>query len=97
MRRISPNGAIETLNFRFGRPQGLAFDAAGTLHVVEALAGTSGVYAVRPDASPELVVAGAGLVGLAFGAAGQLVVAANESIYSFASDVASGLSRTSPA
>lgn len=104
VRRISPNGAVETLPIPFGRPQGLAFDAAGTLHVVEALAGASGVYAIRSGAAPELVVAGAGLVGLAFGPEGQLAVASNESLFLFSSDaaaarseVASGFSRTSPA
>ena len=88
VRRISPNGAVETLDIPFGRPQGLAFDAAGTLHVVEALAGASGVYAVRPGSPPELIVAGAGLVGLAFGPGGQLAVASNESLFSFAAPVA---------
>lgn len=90
VRRISPNGVIETLETPFGRPQGLAFDGAGTLHVVEAMAGASGVYALRPGAPAELVVAGAGLVGLAFGPAGQLAVASNESVYLFPAEVPSG-------
>ena len=88
VRRISPNGAVETLDIPFGRPQGLAFDLEGTLHVVEALAGASGVYAVRPGSPPELIVAGAGLVGLAFGPGGQLAVASNESLFSFTAPVA---------
>jgi len=90
VRRISPNGVVETLDTPFGRPQGLAFDAAGTLHVVEALAGASGVHVLRPGTAPELIVAGAGLVGLAFGPAGQMAVASNESVYLFPADVASG-------
>ena len=90
VRRISANGAVETLETPFGRPQGLAFDASGTLHVVEALAGASGVFAVRPGAPPELIVAGAGLVGLAFGPGGQLAVTSNESVYSFPADAAAG-------
>jgi sugar lactone lactonase YvrE len=81
--RIDSEGRVETLKVPFGRPQGLAFDASGVLHVVEALAGSSGVYAMRPGREPELVVAGAGLVGLAFGPRGQLVVASNGSVYSF--------------
>ena len=81
--RIDSTGRVETLAVPFGRPQGLAFDAAGVLHVVEALAGSSGVYAMRPNRDPELVVAGAGLVGLAFDARGELVVASNGSVYSF--------------
>jgi len=83
VRSIDANGHVEALNIPFGRPQGLAFDAAGVLHVVEALAGSSGVYALRQGRDPELVVAGAGLVGLAFGPRGEIVVASNDSVYSF--------------
>jgi sugar lactone lactonase YvrE len=83
IRRIDPAGRVEPLQVPFGRPQGLAFDPAGVLHVVEALAGASGVYAIRPGHEPELVVTGAGLVGLAFAPNGDMVVASNESVYSF--------------
>ena len=48
--RIAPDGTVTTRYGRFGRPQGLAFDAAGTLFVVEALAGSSGLYRVPPPA-----------------------------------------------
>jgi sugar lactone lactonase YvrE len=81
--RIDSEGKVDTLTVPFGRPQGLAFDSAGVLHVVEALAGSSGVYALRPGRDPELVVAGAGLVGLAFGPRAEMVVASNGSVYSF--------------
>ncbi len=81
--RIDREGRVHTLKVPFGRPQGLAFDASGVLHVVEALAGSSGVYALRQDRDPELVVAGAGLIGLAFGARGEMVVASSGSVYSF--------------
>jgi sugar lactone lactonase YvrE len=81
--RIDHEGRVETLTVPFGRPQGLAFDSSGVLHVVEALAGASGVYAMRPGREPELVVAGAGLIGLAFGPRGELVVASSGSVYSF--------------
>ncbi len=83
IRRISPSGVVEILPVTFGRPQGLAFDAEGTLHVVEALAGSSGVHALRGGHTRELVVAGATLVGLAFGPRGDLVVASSDSVYSF--------------
>ena len=82
VRRVDANGRVEPLNIPFGRPQGLAFDAGGVLHVVEALAGSSGVYAIRADRDPELVVAGAGLVGVAFARNGEMVVASSDSVYS---------------
>lgn len=83
VRKVTPDGQVETLNMPFGRPQGLAFDPHGTLHVVEALAGNSGVYAIRPGREPELVAAGAGLVGLAFHSDGTMAIASSDSVYSF--------------
>jgi len=80
--RVSLDGRVETIGQTFGRPQGLAFDAAGSLHVVEALAGSAAIYRVHADGRT-LVAAGSRLVGLAFGAAGQLVVATSDSVYSF--------------
>jgi sugar lactone lactonase YvrE len=83
VRRIDPDGRVETLKMPFGRPQGLAFDPGGVLHIVEALAGSSGIYAIRADRDPELIVAGAGLVGVAFKPDGQMAVASGDSVYSF--------------
>ena len=56
--RVAPDGSVSTLDARFGRPQGIAFDANGTLFVVEALAGASGLYRLTPGRAPELVLAG---------------------------------------
>jgi len=82
--RVSHRGDVTPLPAVFGRPQGLAFDPDGTLHVVEALAGSSGVYRLtRDDAAPELVVSGAALVGVAFSPSGELVVSSNETAYRF--------------
>ena len=50
----------------FGRPQGIAFDAHGVLHVVDALAGDSVVYRIAADGSKTVVVSGSGLLGIAF-------------------------------
>ena len=65
----------------FGRPQGLAFDPAGTLYVVEALAGSSGLYRMPAEGAAECVLSGPGLVGVAFDASGVLVVSSNETAY----------------
>jgi DNA-binding beta-propeller fold protein YncE len=81
---IASNGTVSTRYARFGRPQGLAFDRHGALFVVEALAGSSGVYRVPASGAPELVLAGPGLVGVAFNAAGSMVVASNDTAYRLA-------------
>lgn len=79
--RITPDGTVTTRYAGFGRPQGLAFDPRGTLFVVEALAGLSGLYRVPPTGAPELVLSGPGLVGVAFDASGNLVVSSNDTAY----------------
>ncbi|MCC7035429.1 MAG: IPT/TIG domain-containing protein [Acidobacteria bacterium] len=83
LRRVHPDGRVESLEWSFGRPQGLAFDASGALHVVEALAGSSGVYALRPGRPREQIVSGPGLIGLAFAPDGALVVSSNDTLYGF--------------
>jgi sugar lactone lactonase YvrE len=80
--RIDPQGQVRTLPTPLGRPQGLAFAPDGALHIVDALAGASGLYRFAdPDAPPELMVSGAALVGVAFGPNGEIVVASNETAY----------------
>jgi len=66
-----------------GRPQGLAFDRDGNLYVAASLRGRRGIVRISPDASrAEIVVAGMNLVGLAFSALGEMVVATNDAVYS---------------
>jgi len=79
--RIMPDGGVTARYERFGRPQGLAFDPRGTLFVVDALAGASGLYRIPSQGDPELVLSGPGLVGVAFDAHGGLVVSSNETAY----------------
>ena len=79
--RVEPDGSISTLDARFGRPQGIAFDANGALFVVEALAGASGLYRLPRDGQPELVLAGLNLVGVAFDSFGGLIVCSNETAF----------------
>jgi DNA-binding beta-propeller fold protein YncE len=84
--RISPDGEATAWSIGFGRPQGLAFDAAGNLFVVDALAGSSGLYRIRLDAphAPELMLAGGPLIGLAFDPHGGIALAAAETVYRLA-------------
>jgi sugar lactone lactonase YvrE len=79
--RIAPDGSVTAHYPGFGRPQGLAFDPSGSLFVIEALAGGSGLYRVPPEGPPELVLAGPGLVGVAFDPSGDLVVCSSETAY----------------
>jgi len=81
--RIDADGKVEVIDATFGRPQGLAFDAEGRLHVAEALAGESGIYRLPPSGKRELVVSGPRLVGLAFAPDGSMAVAAPETVYRF--------------
>jgi len=79
--RVATDGTVTTRYAAFGRPQGLAFDSRGALHVVEALAGSSGLYRVPPEGEPEMVLTGPGLVGVAFDGRGGLVVSSNDTAY----------------
>ena len=79
--RIDRDGSLSVRYTGFGRPQGLAFDSRGVLHVIEALAGASGLYRLPPAGDPELVLAGPGLVGVAFDSSGVVVVCSNDTAY----------------
>jgi sugar lactone lactonase YvrE len=86
--RITPDRLVETLDVPFGRPQGLAFDATGALYVVDALAGAAGLYKLDvngPGGSRELIATAPSLVGVAFDAAGGLVLASGDTLWQFES------------
>lgn len=82
--RISPDRLIDTFCERFGRPQGMAFDSAGLLYVVEAMAGSSGLYRLDVSSAatePELLLSAPALVGVAIDPAGGLALASNDSLW----------------
>ena len=84
--RIGSDGNVRSVLATFGRPQGLAFSPEGELHVVDALAGRSGLYRLADfDSEPELLVAGCSFIGVAFGPSGELAVASNDTAYRFES------------
>ena len=81
--RIDRRGEVTTMASSLGRPQGIGFGPDGSLYVVDALAGSSGVHRRDADGSFPLVVAGGALVGLAFGPGGELVVTSADTAYRF--------------
>lgn len=86
--RVDHRGETTVFASGFGRPQGLAFDRDGRLHVIEALAGASGLYRVWPGGRRELIVAGSGLVGVAFHPDRGLVLASSDTLFRLESDLA---------
>ena len=81
--RVDRRGEITVFAEGFGRPQGLAVDEAGTLYAADSLAGASGIFRVAPGRPRELVVAGDGVVGLAFHPARGVAVASGDAVYGF--------------
>jgi sugar lactone lactonase YvrE len=66
-----------------GRPQGLAFDRDGYLYVAASLRGRRGIVRISPDGrEAQMAVAGMNVVGLAFSAAGDMMVVTTEAVYS---------------
>ena len=81
--RVDEDGELTVFYRGLGRPQGLAFDREGNLYVAASLRGRRGIVRISPDAArAEIAVAGMNLVGLAFSAKGEMVVATNEAVYS---------------
>jgi hypothetical protein len=80
--RFDEDGNPSTFYQGLGRPQGLAFDRTGNLYVAASLRGRRGIVRISPDGSDaQLVVSGMNVVGLAFGPAGEMVVATNDAVY----------------
>lgn len=83
VQRIDREGRVSVFYKGLGRPNGLAFDAEGNLYVASSYRGRRGVVRVSADGTEaRLVVAGMNVVGLAFNAAGDMIVATNEAVYS---------------
>jgi sugar lactone lactonase YvrE len=79
--RIAPSGDVSTFFTGLGRPQGLAFDAAGNLFVVASYRGRRGVFRITPEKEVSMVIAGKSLVGLCFDDSGNAILAATHELY----------------
>lgn len=85
--RIAPNGDVEMFYRGLGRPQGMAFDAAGNLYVAASLSGQRGIVRITPEKSAGLFLSGPGIVGLAFAPAREMIVATHSALYRVAAGV----------
>jgi sugar lactone lactonase YvrE len=85
--RISQNGEITSFYRGLGRPQGLAFDARGSLYVAASIGGRRGVVRLTPQGKAEVVLSGHGVVGLALLPTRRAVVATGNALYSLDWDV----------
>lgn len=79
--KVTASGEVEVFFTGLGRPQGLAFDAEGSLYAAASLAGRRGVVRINPDAEARLAISGANLIGLTFGYGQDLYLATTSSIY----------------
>jgi len=80
--RISQGGEVRIFYRGLGRPQGLAFDAAGNLYVAASHAGRRGIVRITPQGQAELVIGGNGVVGLALQPTHRAVLATTSALYS---------------
>ena len=85
--RIDPQGNVHTFYRGLGRPQGLAFDAAGNLYVAASLSGKRGVVRITPEGKVNLEVSGQGLVGLAFAPGRSAILATTNAVHHLAWNV----------
>lgn len=85
--RVNPAGEVSSFFRGLGRPQGLAFDTQGNLYVAASFEGQRGVVRLTPQAQPELVVAGFGIVGLCFTSHRSMILATGNSLLELFLDI----------
>jgi sugar lactone lactonase YvrE len=79
--RISPAGEVSVFYRGLGRPQGMAFDAAGNLYVAASFQGRKGVVKITPEAVPSLFLSGPNIVGVAIAPGGDLLITTTGALY----------------
>lgn len=86
--RISKAGEVETFYRGLGRPQGLAFDAAGRLYAAASLKGRRGIVRFDNSHEPQQFLSGPGVVGLAFTPSKSIVLATHSALFRVDIDIA---------
>ncbi len=81
---IDQDGVVRVYYRGLGRPQGMAVDMAGNLYVSASLRGRRGVVSISPAGEASMILAGSGIVGLAFVPGGNTVLATGSAIYDVA-------------
>ena len=84
--KITPAGEVSAFFRGLGRPQGIAFDAAGNLYVAASYSGQRGIVRITPASHAEIVVSGINLIGLAL-LRHRAVLATNNAVYEVLWDV----------
>src|SRR6202790_687577 len=85
--RVSQGGEVNIFYLGLGRPQGLAFDRDGNLYVAACHAGHRGIVRITPQAQPEMVLSGSGIVGLALQPSGRAIVATTNALFTLDWDI----------
>src|SRR3989442_1873665 len=80
--RISQGGEVRIFYRGLGRPQGLAFDAAGNLYVAASHAGRRGIVRITPQGQAQLLIVGNGVLRLSLQPTHRAVLATTSAPYS---------------
>jgi sugar lactone lactonase YvrE len=86
--RVANSGEVEVFYRGLGRPQGLAFDAAGDLYVAASLAGRRGVIRIDAKRNAQHFLSGPGIVGLAFTPSRAMVLTTHNALFRVDVDIA---------
>jgi hypothetical protein len=79
--RIDPDGSTAVYFRGLGRPQGIAVDIAGNLSIAASLKGRRGIIRITPDKEASVVLAGSGLIGIAFAPGGTAILTTSTTVY----------------
>ncbi len=78
---IDQKGVVTPFFRNLGRPQGLAFDLDGNLHVAASWRGHRGIIRITPSRQATFIISGTGLVGLAFDPNHALILTTTSAAY----------------